>query len=84
MPSKMGSKDFIRTNELIALGLLSVFIGLLMLILLSPRMPVGSTGFVLSLVFFLVIWLVIYIGMVIGALMQYYMYQQPPGKRGKK
>jgi len=72
---QLKSRDFIRVNEMVALGILSVFVGLLIQILLVPQLSLSRYGFILSTVLFLLIWLIIYIGMIIGALVEYYIVQ---------
>ncbi|MBI4021087.1 MAG: hypothetical protein HY369_02500 [Candidatus Aenigmarchaeota archaeon] len=83
----MKDQNFLKTSEMVVLGLLSVVLGLLILIAALPAFKFAGMTAVMSTFLFLVVWLVIYIGLVIAAMVVYFFKPQalqPPKTRRKK
>ena len=88
--------DFIRLSGIVILGILAIFIGIGVMIMLAPYLIAGGYTVVISTLLFMFIWLVVYIGLVVGGIIVYFFTKpearaplkavsaKPKAKKGKK
>ena len=78
-----GTPDFIRLSGIVILGILAIFIGIMVMILLAPYLIAGGYTAVVSTLLFMFIWLVVYIGLVGGAIIVYFFTKPEPRSQAK-